>query len=183
MPTSSIHSTPFPQSYWVIPGKLLAGQVPTSYYLDKTKVFLENLKDAGVNTIINLMEENEKNHYGDSFFDYANYLNIEPVWFPVETYRFPIKDVSVPKVKLMKMILDRTDSSVSEGKCVYIHCWGGIGRTGTVVGCYLMRHGYATQENVIEKIDKLKMNSGLSHVYSPETKTQVEFVLNWKYGK
>src|SRR3712207_6971239 len=29
----------------------------------------------------------------------------------------------------------------AEGGLPYVHCWGGIGRTGTVVGCYLVEHG------------------------------------------
>ena len=28
-----------------------------------------------------------------------------------------------------------------DGRKVYVHCWGGVGRTGTVVGCYLVRQG------------------------------------------
>ncbi|MBA3406233.1 MAG: dual specificity protein phosphatase family protein [Gemmatimonadaceae bacterium] len=27
------------------------------------------------------------------------------------------------------------------GHSIYVHCWGGVGRTGTVVGCYIVRHG------------------------------------------
>ena len=33
------------------------------------------------------------------------------------------------------------DDALGEGRTVYVHCWGGIGRTGTVVGCWLVRHG------------------------------------------
>jgi len=54
--------------------------------------------------------------------------------------RFPIKDVSVPKSlddvrKLVKRII-MIVSNNSEVK-VYIHCWGGVGRTGVIVGCLL----------------------------------------------
>ena len=33
---------------------------------------------------------------------------------------------------------------------VYVHCWGGIGRTGTVVGCWLVRHGMTGDEALAE---------------------------------
>jgi len=35
---------------------------------------------------------------------------------------------------------------------VYVHCWAGRGRTGTVVGCYLKRHGIAEDTNVIQEL-------------------------------
>ena len=41
----------------------------------------------------------------------------------------------------MSRILDDVDAALADGRTVYVHCWGGIGRTGTVVGCWLMRHG------------------------------------------
>ena len=43
----------------------------------------------------------------------------------------------------LKHILDEIDGAILNGKTVYVHCLGGIGRTGTVVGCYLVRHGIA----------------------------------------
>lgn len=32
-------------------------------------------------------------------------------------------------------ILDAIDARLEAGKSVYVHCWGGIGRTDTVAGC------------------------------------------------
>ena len=40
----------------------------------------------------------------------------------------------------MLAVLDAIDIALCEGHGVYIHCWGGVGRTGTVVGCWLKRH-------------------------------------------
>jgi protein-tyrosine phosphatase len=37
--------------------------------------------------------------------------------------------------ELMTTILDAIDESMTAGKPVYVHCWGGMGRTGTVIGC------------------------------------------------
>ena len=60
-----------------------------------------------------------------------------------------------------------------------MHCWGGIGRTGTVVGCYLKRHGIADNKNVFNMIDNLKSNSLIANRMSPETLEQKDFVLSW----
>ena len=33
---------------------------------------------------------------------------------------------------------------------VYVHCWGGIGRTGTTVGCWFVRHGRTGDQALAE---------------------------------
>ena len=38
-------------------------------------------------------------------------------------------------------MLDTIDQALAAGHTMYVHCWGGVGRTGTVVGCHLVRHG------------------------------------------
>ena len=85
---------------------------------------------------------------------------------------------------------------------VYVHCLGGIGRTGTTIGCYLARHGFAsssststssqsedrtTKTSMIEdcpallEVNRLFQKSSRSRVsyYSPETKEQMDFVRSW----
>jgi hypothetical protein len=63
---------------------------------------------------------------------------------------------------------------------VYVHCWGGKGRTGTVVGCYLVRHGIAEGEAALKAIQKMRRNDPKAHEPSPETREQCDFVLRWK---
>ena len=36
----------------------------------------------------------------------------------------------------MVAILDSLDTAIADEHTIYLHCWGGIGRTGTVVGCW-----------------------------------------------
>ena len=38
-------------------------------------------------------------------------------------------------------ILDAIDVALAQGRTVDVRCWGRIGRTGAVVGCWLVRHG------------------------------------------
>lgn len=56
-----------------------------------------------------------------------------------------------------------------------MHCWGGIGRTSTVLGCYLLKHQFANAENVFEYISYLKRTTPIASSVSPETIEQVEF--------
>ena len=61
--------------------------------------------------------------------------------------RIPILDYSVTNVTTMKIILDVIDSSLKLGSPVYLHCWGGHGRTATVLGCWLKRsYNYSTEK-------------------------------------
>lgn len=53
--------------------------------------------------------------------------------------RKPTVDYSILTKSEMIEILDLIDSAVAERRQVVIRCWDGVGRTGTVVGCYLVR--------------------------------------------
>jgi protein-tyrosine phosphatase len=80
----------------------------------------------------------------------------------------------------MKKILDYIDQAISQEKSVFIHCWGGKGRTGTVVGCFLARHGIAMAKEALEKIKDLRKNDSRAHEVSPETDRQRYLVWNWR---
>ena len=88
---------------------------------------------------------------------------------------------SVPRSpEEMTAILDAIDVALDDGKTVYVHCYGGIGRTGTAVGCWLVRHGSSGNEalyrvgELFEGMAKAPYRSG-----SPETCEQEAYVRNW----
>jgi protein-tyrosine phosphatase len=60
--------------------------------------------------------------------------------------RLPIRDFSVPTALELEAALDEIDAELAVGGLVYVHCWAGCGRTGVVVGSWLVRHGMAPQE-------------------------------------
>jgi len=108
-----------------------------------------------------------------------------------EVGRYPIRDVYIPTEELMVEILDAVDNDLAAGHNIYVHCWGGVGRTGTVVGCWLIRHGYATAADVLEVISDLRIgdagrgpNAGRGETReSPETLEQFDFVVGWEQGR
>ena len=59
----------------------------------------------------------------------------------------------------MNAVLDMLDTALQAGQAVYLHCWAGIGRTGTVVGCYLVRHGL-TGEQALARLVTLRAGLG-----------------------
>ena len=83
----------------------------------------------------------------------------------------------------MTAILDAIDDSLTAGKPTYVHCWGGVGRTGTVIGCWLLRHGLAEPSNVLEVLMRLrKQDQERRQRMSPETAEQQRFVKSWPEG-
>ncbi|MHB8974455.1 MAG: protein-tyrosine phosphatase family protein [Pirellulaceae bacterium] len=105
----------------------------------------------------------------------------EPPTVSPVTIRYSIPDVLVPPPQLMSEILDHIDRSLQANRPVYVHCWGGIGRTGTVIGCWLLRQGLATRDSVLPTLAQLRQHDmERGHRVSPETEAQRQFVLNWR---
>ena len=94
----------------------------------------------------------------------------------------PIVDFGTTTIPRMARILDDVDASIQNGGSVYVHCWGGIGRTGTVVGCWLMRHGLDGGDPV-ERIAGLRRDVSDASVASPQTSAQRAMVRAWKRGR
>ena len=95
----------------------------------------------------------------------------------------PIPDQDIPSREMMKSILDDIDRAIGEGRPVYVHCMGGIGRTGTVVGCYLSRHGMAVGDKAVDRIRELRAKDPFGHVRSPNTDPQRGMVRSWTEGE
>ena len=90
-----------------------------------------------------------------------------------------IKDRTVPKKEFLKEILDFIDEESKNNRQVYVHCLRGLGRTGTVVGCYLVRNGFKGEE-ALHEIYKLRQGMLNAWMQSPQTEEQINEVINWK---
>jgi len=166
---------PIPESYWVEPERLLAGEYPGQYDPEITRKRLDEFIQAGFNTFIDLTKPNETIAYLPLLLDEAKLYGVE-----VEYLRFPIGDFGLPTSELMTSILNTMDENLKAGRKIYLHCWGGIGRTGTTVGCYLVRRGKTSEEALIQLADWWQtVPKSRIHQHSPETREQVEFIRNW----
>lgn len=176
---------PFERSYWVLPNKLLAGEIPSAKTESSKLEKIQGLLNCNIDVVINLMEEIEVDYKDEIIEDYSPILIKEAAKLnrKVEVFRFAIEDLSLPTEQQMSNIIDFIDDRIANGHKVYVHCWGGVGRTGTVIGCYLIRHGYAKPDNVIETINYLKRTTSISERDSPETEEQIQFVLGWTRGR
>lgn len=153
---------PFPRSYWVVPGKFLAGLYPGGKDPKEARAKITALLNAGIRHVINLMEPDETDFTGKPFVPYEELLESIAAGMGVSVTfdRLPINDMSVPPERFMWRILNQIDLFIGQGRPVYAHCLGGIGRTGTVAGCYLRRHGMADGKNVLELIYACRCSPG-----------------------
>jgi hypothetical protein len=166
---------PLPETYWVEPGRFLAGEYPAADGNFQTRKRLGRLLTAGLDTFIDLTTAGELPPYHSTLTEEAQVLE------RAVTYRrFAIGDFGLPTRQQMTLILDAIDSSLVAGNKVYLHCWGGIGRTGTTVGCYLVRHGRSGEEALRQLAEWWHgVPKSALHPHSPETLEQMKFVLGW----
>ena len=130
MPKSAARQ-PNPNSYWVIPGKFLAGEYPGDKDLIKAREKINLFLEVGVRHFIDLTEFGELVPYEAVLSDESRAGSIAATY-----QRLPIRDLSVPRdAAHLSEILLTIDRRIREGGTVFLHCWGGVGRTGLVVGC------------------------------------------------
>ena len=115
---------------WIVPNKLIAFICPAQDKQGRDGVkpltpeeFSSVFKSLGVNTIVRLNKKNYENvrftRYGFDFHD---------LYFI---------DGSVPSGQIIKEFLKICED---DSKVVAVHCKAGLGRTGTVIGCFVMKH-------------------------------------------
>ena len=168
---------PMPNTYWVDRGRFAAGEYPGAWDRGEAGARLRTLLKAGLDCFIDLTQRYEGlEPYADIAAQEASRLG---TGFVHE--RHAIVDMDVPRSRQQTAaVLDAIDEALDDGKNVYVHCWGGIGRTGTVVGCWLVRHGMTGDEALAEIAQRWQgMEKRYRHPRSPQTSLQRAYVRNW----
>jgi ADP-ribosylglycohydrolase len=157
---------PLAESYWVIPGRLLAGKYPGGKNLKELERRLGPLLDAGFDGFLDLTEDGEMPTYVDYLPESVDHV------------RMPITDHGVPRdVAHMAEIQGVLDDLLAAGRRVYVHCRAGIGRTGTVVACHLIEQGMSP-EDALRRLNELWQASDRADTWPevPETDEQRDFI-------
>jgi protein-tyrosine phosphatase len=147
---------PLSGSYWVESGRLLAGPYPDG------PGDVEALLGVGVDLFVDLTREDE---------EWMRYWRELP---EDQHRRFALLDGAAPSEEAMDYLLRLVSEQLTQGRIIYLHCKGGRGRTGTVVGCYLVEHGRTGGE----ALATIRRRCG--HPYSPETDEQKDMVRGWR---
>ena len=160
--------------YWVVKNKFLAGEYPRDIDEETSQDKIDALIGLGARAFIDLT------HEADRMKPYTHFLDTHPSR-GISYQRFPIRDLSVPESEIAtKEILDTIDQHITNGRIVYVHCWGGVGRTGVIVGCWLARHGFP-REAALSRLHELwRQNPKSAYRRSPETPSQERYIVEWK---
>ncbi len=155
--------------YWVLPGRLLAGEHPGGATASATRTRLRRLLQAGVSTFVDLTEP-------DELAPYDAELPVSVVYL-----RYPVPDHGIPaEPSRMAEILDCLGAALRAGRTIYLHCRAGIGRTGMVAGCVLLEQG-RSGDAALAELNRLWQHSGRAPLWPwiPETLEQTEYVRSW----
>jgi len=128
---------------WIVKDKILAfagphfeNEVSPEGYCSLTPShYIPYFKIRGVGMVVRL----NKRCYEEKDFTRVG-INFQEHYYP---------DGSCPPMKILHRVVKAIESSIGEGRGVAVHCKAGLGRTGTCIGAYLMKHYKFTAPEVI----------------------------------
>ena len=162
---------PLYQSFFLHAINVFAGEYPGDKNEATAKMKIQQMIHFGVRHFVDLTEEGELRPYAHLLPEGTTYM------------RFPIRDCGVPKsIDAVHRIVDRiSELSNRNDGYVYIHCWGGVGRTGIIVACYLARDNFDETMKVLRSCFSQMPKS--AHRVMPDTKEQEEFIRKFVESK
>jgi protein tyrosine/serine phosphatase len=167
-----------PQHYLIEEGKLYGGEYPGDRNPDVARARLRFLISIGIRTFVDLTGPADRM---ESYEELLTELEAE-AGAALRRISLPIADMGVPEsMETMQTIMESIRESASLAPAVYVHCWGGIGRTGTVVGCWLRECGYDPEAALahVQHLYASHMPKVRIHAESPQTPAQKDYIRNW----
>ncbi len=160
---------PLPNSYWVIPGRLLAGEHPGGFEVAAARARLELLSAAGIDFYVDLTEPGELPEYRHLLPERAEYR------------RSAIADTGVPNnVSQTQGLLAIIRGALVQDRGIYVHCRAGIGRTGLAIGCFLAEE-QGDGKSALKQLNRLWRQSARAQAWPqvPQTAEQADYIRHW----
>ena len=127
---------------WLIEGKLAGSAIPTS------KDEIKWLQEQGVKSIVTIREV----PLDDDWVDEMKYLHVLS------------DDMGVPSFDDLKNSVEYVHERIQNHEPVMVHCLAGLGRTGTILACYLIKYEKMSAEDAIQHVREKRHGSIQSFV-------------------
>ena len=194
LPVPLEYRGPTPWSNWVIKGRLLAGAFPASTDDTETDLILTKLLELGVDTFVCLQAEFSMAtpeaiwRSGQALRPYVKDAqrllvqaratnNSRITQTRLDLVHLPIMDGGITSDIALSKLADDCCQRILNGERMYVHCWGGHGRTGTLIAVMLARlYCISTEEALLYTQLLHDVRKYPQNVRSPQTQVQVEQV-------
>ena len=170
-------SPPMARTYWVT-RRLLGGVYPGAPTEVDAMEKLGALSHMGVTLFVDLTEPGEANHVGVPLAPYEHLL--EEFETAPRRVSIPVPDMTPPSDDQVREAIRVIDEEIDHGGRVYVHCWGGRGRTGSVLGCWLAEQpGIDDALHELNRIRGPQIDDDRDRERIPQTSAQRELVARW----
>lgn len=122
---------------WLIDDKLAGSGMPTSVSE------IDWILKQGVRSIVTMTE----NSLPESWVKNVKYLHV------------PTEDFSAPDMEQIDEAIKFIQNRLENNEPVMVHCAAGIGRTGTILACYLVKYQKLSAKDAIQKVRKERPGS------------------------
>jgi protein-tyrosine phosphatase len=169
---------PHANCYWLIPGRVLAGEHPAEAPAREVAARIDALLDAGIRQFIDLTEAGERATYAPASASVCAIRGSQ-----AGHRRLAIRDLDVPSAALMRTILDAMYEAMDKGELVYVHCWAGVEPDGHRRRLLLREQGLTADEALAVIARKWRvMEKCHRHTRSPEHPEQFALITRWGTG-